>query len=334
MALVQIADVIVPEVYGSYMAVNSPELSAFYQSGIITQNALLDGYAVDGGNTVNLPFWNDLDSDDEPNLSDDSENSATPNKIVAGKQVARSAYLNQWYKASDLAGELAGSDPMKQVASRFSTYWLRQWQRRLIASSDGILADNVANDSSDMVVDVASESIAGQGAGTLFNLNSFVDAIGTAGDADSMFTTMCVHSAVMAQMRKNNDIDFIPDSEGKLTIPTYQGLRLIQDDGMTVTAGGTDGFKYTSVIYGGGAFGYGNGSPKVPMELHREPLQGEGGGTESIGERKTWLLHPGGFADTGTPSGESYTLAELRLAATWNRVVVRKNVNMAFLITN
>jgi CO dehydrogenase nickel-insertion accessory protein CooC1 len=61
---------------------------------------------------------------------------------------------------------------------------------------------------SDMVIDVASESIAGQTASTKFNLNSFVDAIGTAGDADSMFTTMAVHSVVLAQMRKNNDIDF------------------------------------------------------------------------------------------------------------------------------
>ena len=138
----------------------------------------------------------------------------------------------------------------------------------------------------------------------------------------------------MAQLRKNNDIEFIPDSEGKLTIPTYQGLRLVVDDGMTVTAGSTDGFKYTSVIYGGGAFGYGNGSPKIPMELYRAPLQGEGGGAESIGERKTWLLHPSGFADTGTPAADSYSLAELRLAATWNRVVVRKNVKIAYLITN
>jgi hypothetical protein len=335
MATTQIVDVIVPEVYETYMAEDLPELTAFYESGVVIRNSMLDMNAIEGGNTVNLPFWHDLDPTIEPNVSDDTTNSATPNKLGTGKQIARSAYLNQWYSNADLAGELAGSDPNQQVRNRFGTYWVRQWQRRLIASCDGILADNVANDSGDMVVDVASESIAGQSAATKFNLDSFVDTVATAGDAGSMFTAMCVHSAVMAQMRKNDDIDFIPDSEGNLTIPTYQGLRVIEDDGMTVTPGATDGFKYTTILFGNGAFGYGEGSPYLPVEVSREAKQGNGGGINEIGERKTWLLHPFGFADVGTPASESYTLAELRLATTWDRVTQdRKSIPLAFLITN
>jgi len=335
MASTQIADVIVPEVYETYTAENLPELTAFYDSGVVVRNSMLDGNAMEGGNLVNLPFWHDLDPTVEPNVSDDTTNSATPNKLGTGKQLARSAYLNQWYSNTDLAGELAGSDPNQQVMNRFGTYWTRQWQRRLIASCDGILADNVTNDSSDMTVDVASESIAGQTAATKFNVDSFVDSIATAGDAGGMFTAMCVHSQVMAQLRKNDDIDFIPDSQGNLTIPTFQGLRLIEDDGMTVTPGSTDGFKYTTILFGAGAFGYGEGSPYLPMEINREAKQGNGGGINEIGERKTWLLHPFGFADTGTPASESYTLAELRLAATWDRVTQsRKTIPLAFLITN
>ena len=335
MSSTQISDVIVPEVYATYTAENLPELTAFYTSGVVLQNSMLDASALEGGNTINLPFWHDLDPTAEPNVSDDTTNSATPLKLGTGKQIARSAYLNQWYSNTDLAGELAGSDPNQQVTNRFGTYWTRQWQRRLIASCDGILADNVTNDSGDMTVDVASESIAGQGATTLFNVDSFVDAIATAGDAGSMFTAMCVHSQVMAQMRKNDDIDFIPDSDGKLTIPTFQGLRLIEDDGMTVTPGSTDGFKYTSILFANGAFGFGNGSPFMPMEINREAKQGNGGGINEIGERKTWLLHPFGFADVGTPASDSYTLAELRAATTWNRVTQsRKTIPLAFLITN
>ena len=335
MSTTQISDVIVPEVYGTYTAEDLPELTAFYESGVIIRNAMLDASALEGGNTINLPFWHDLDPTDEPNVSDDTANSATPNKLATGKQVARSAYLNQWYSNADLAGELAGSSPNQQVANRFGTYWTRQWQRRLIASCDGILADNVANDSSDMVIDVAAESIAAQTASTKFNVDSFVDAVGTAGDAGSMFNSLCVHSKVMGQLRKNNDIDFIPDSEGRLTIPTFQGLRLIEDDGMTVTAGSTDGFKYTSILFGSGAFAYGEGSPYLPVEVNREAKQGNGGGINEIGERKTWLLHPFGFADVGTPTSVSYTLAELRLAATWDRVTQsRKTIPLAFLVTN
>ena len=335
MANTQISDVIVPEVYETYTAEDLPESTAFFDSGVVIRNSMLDANALEGGNQVNLPFWHDLDPTVEPNVSDDTTNSATPNKLGTGKQIARSAYLNQWYSNTDLAGEIAGSDPNQQVANRFGTYWKRQWQRRLIASCDGVKADNVANDSADMVIDVAVEVIGSQSAATKFNVNSFVDTIATAGDAGGMFDTMCVHSQIMAQLRKNDDITFIPDSLGNLVIPTYQGLRLIEDDGMTVVAGTTSGFKYTSILFGAGAFGYGEGSPYMPTEINREAKQGNGGGINEIGERKTWLLHPFGFADAGTPASDSYTLAELRLAATWNRVTQsRKTIPLAFLVTN
>ena len=335
MALTQITDVVVPEVYLSYDAVNSPEKTAFFESGIVVSNPVLNMKANEGGDTVNIPFWVDLDGSVEANLSsDDNTSSATPLKATASKQIARMAYLNQWYSASDLAGELAGSSPMQHVRNRFGTYWSRQWQRRIIASTNGILADNVANDSGDMVIDVASESIAGQSATTLFNRNAFTNAVYTMGDAADKLSAIAVHSAVMAQMVKNDDIDFIPDSNGQMTIPTYSGLRVIVDDGLTVTAGSTDGFKYTSVIFGQGAFGYGEGSATVPVEVTREALQGDGGGVEFLGERKSWLIHPAGFQSTGTPTGDSYSLAELATAAAWDRVVERKNVPLAFLITN
>ena len=335
MATVQLTDVIVPEVYSSYTSVNSPEKTAFVESGIVLSNALLNAKANTGGTTENIPFWNDLDASVAPNLSsDDPTSSATPNKITAGKMVARLAYLNQWYSAADLAGEIAGSNPMERIRNRFGSYWKKQWQKRLIATCNGILADNVANDSGDMVKDVASESMAGQSATTLFNRNAFTDAVYTLGDMAEELTAIGVHSAVMAQMTKNDDIDFIPDSEGRLTIPTYMGLRVIVDDGFTVTAGTTDGVKYTSVLFGRGAFGYGEGMPTVPVEVERQALQGDGGGVEYIGERKTWILHPFGFANTATPAGESESLAELAAAASWNRVVERKNVPLAFLITN
>lgn len=335
MATTQITDVIVPEVYLSYTAVNSPEKTDFFQSGVVIRNPLLDQLANDGGDTVNLPFWKDLDASVEANISsDDPTSSATPNKLTTGKQIARKAFLNQWYSNADIASELAGDSANEQVRNRFGTYWERQWQRRLIASSNGILADNVANDSGDMVHDVASEDGDNATSANLFSRSAFTSAVFTMGDAASDLTAVGVHSAVYKQMVDNDDIDFIPDSQGNMTIPTYMGLRVIVDDGMTVTAGATSGFKYTTVIYGAGAFGYGDGTPEVPMETQREALQGDGGGVEYIGERKTWLLHPFGFQATGTPAGDSFTLAELAAATSWSRVVSRKSVPMAFLVTN
>jgi len=98
MASVQLSDAIIPEVFLDYTANDSPEKTAFVESGIAVTNPVLEKQAKTGGNVVEVPHWNDINSNDEPNLSDDSDNDAVPKKITSGKQIARNAYLNQaWW---------------------------------------------------------------------------------------------------------------------------------------------------------------------------------------------------------------------------------------------
>lgn len=336
MSTVQLTDIIDVTIFQDLPPVNDPEMTAFVQSGIVTRTPLFDALASAAGKTAELPFWNDIDPTDEANLSNDNPASiGVADKITQGEQITRKAFLNKGLSASDLASELAmGPEAMQHIRNRVDTYWTRQWQRRLIASADGVLADNVANDSGDMVHDVASDTIAGQTAATKFSRGNFTSAAFTLGDAFENTGAIAVHSAVYKQMVDGDDIDFIPDSQGRMTIPTFMGKRVIVDDGMTVTPGATDGFKYTTVLFGEGAFGWGEGMPKVPVELEREASQGNGGGIETLWTRKTNIIHPAGFQSTGTPAGDSFTLAELRLATSWDRVVPRKNVPLAFLVTN
>jgi len=114
------------------------------------------------------------------------------------------------------------------------------------------------------------------------------------------------------------------------------GRRVIVDDGMPVEDGATSGNVYTSVLFGEGAMGYGEGSATTPVEVERNALQGDGGGVEILVERKSWLIHPFGMRITAgtTPTAASFSLTELRAAATWDRVVERKNIPLAFLKTN
>jgi hypothetical protein len=339
MATTQLSDIIDVTVFRDLPPVNGPEKTAFFQSGIVTRTPLLDEAANAAGKQVELPFWKDLDGSTEVNYSTDNPiDVATPQNVTQGEQIARKAFVNQGWQVADLASELAmGAKAMEHVRNRTDMYFQRQWQRRLIAATNGVLADNVANYSGDMVVDVAAEAIDSQTVDTLFNRDAFTEAVYTAGDASDQFNTIAVHSAIMQQMVKNDDIVYIPDSEGRLTIPTYMGLRVVVDDGLTVTAGTTNGFKYTSVIFGAGAFGYGVGTPDVPVEIEREAAQGQGGGIETLWVRNTWLLHPFGFQQiTSTPpaNGFSYTQTELATAGLWDRVVDRKNVPLSYLITN
>lgn len=341
MANTLITDVIVPEIYADYAAVDGPEKTAFFAAGVAQRNPLLDALASDGGRIKYVPFWKDLDASTEPNYSTDAtDDVASPAKVTAGEQIARTSYLNQGYSSADLSAELAGSDPMQRVRNRFGTYWMRQWQRRTIACLEGLLADNVANDDGDMVNDIAGATNDDVASTTLFSRAAFTGAAFTSGDHFDDYQAIAVHSVVYKRMVDNDDIEFIPDSQGQLTIPTFMGRRVIVDDGLPFTAAAGTGAAdaaatYTSVLFASAAIGYGEGTPRTPVEIEREAAQGNGGGIETIWERKQWLLHPFGFQFTSdTVTGQSPTWANLRLAANWDRVVERKNVPLAFLITN
>lgn len=337
-----LSDVIIPAVYMSYTGVDSPELTAFFQSGIAVRNATIDGAFAGGGTTVHLPFWKDIDPTVEPNYStDQATDVATPNKIVAGQMIARVANMNQAYSSADLVAELAGSNPMQHVRNRFATYWTRQWQRRLINTCTGILANDIASFSSDMVNSVALETLIGQTAANLFSRGAFTDACLTLGDAFGKVVAIAVHSVVYGRMVKNDDIQFIRPSVVDPNVPLgpgqpyFLGKPVIIDDSMPVVPGTTSGFKYTSIMFGQGAIGYGENMPLTPVEIYRRPDQGNGGGLEQLWERKTMIVHPFGYQFTSASvAGLSPTLAELKLAANWSRVIERKNVPIAFLITN
>jgi len=340
MATTQITDVYVPEVYASYTAVNGPEKTAFFDAGVAVTNPALATMFSEGGRIGELPFWKDLDASDEPNYgTDDPADVAVPAKIATGIQVARMASLNQGYSSADLTGELAGADPMQQVRNRFGTYWMRQWQRRTICSLQGVIADNIANDAGDMVNSIAGATNADVGAGTLFSRAAFTTAAFTSGDHFDDYVAVAVHSVVYKRMVDNDDIEFIPDSQGVMAA-SFMGRRIIVDDGLPFTAaagagGGVAAARYTSFLFGSGLIGYGERSPKVPVELEREAAQGNGAGVETLWERKAWVIHPFGTAFTSTTLTDgNATWAQLRLAANWNRVVERKNVPFAAIVSN
>ena len=311
-------------------------------SGVVLRDAMFDDIVNNQASEMpNLPFWNDLDPTVEPNLSDDTDNSAVPHKITAAKQVARVSWLNQAYKDADLVRERIKEDPMQQIRNRFGVYWRRQFQRRVTATLLGVLADNQANDSGDMVNDVASTLNSGVNANTLFSQQNFINAAFTMGDRFDETSVIYMHSIVYARLLAQNGAEDVRDSEGRLLYRSYMGYQvIIEDNDMLVTAAeGTaptdDAAQYISIIMSPGAIAYGAGLPAVPAEVHREPLQGNGGGTEAIIERVNWLIHPFGYQwKEQSIAGQSPTLAELQEAQQWDRVVARKNVPLAYLITN
>lgn len=338
MPTVRLSDAFIPEVFASYQVEDTPELQAFSQSGVIASDTLLSAAAASGGHDITVPFWKDLDANTEPNLSnDDPADEGDTMKLGSGTQTARNAYLNQGFSAMDLVSELAGSDPMRRIRSRVDTYWGRQLQRRVISTVVGVYLANVAQNAGDMVEDISSQTPGTVTGANLFSRAAFVEACFTLGDAQAAVLVVAVHSVVYKRMIDNDDIEFVADSQGRMSIPMYLGKRVIVDDSMPTFGTGIDR-KYLTVLFGSAAIGYGTGNPLVSEEVDRKPGAGNGAGQEVLWTRRTWLLHPFGYqfiaAGGSALAALTATNTELRVAAKWSRQLQRKNVPLAFLLTN
>lgn len=338
MARTTLADVWVPETFGSYQVNDPIRQTALVSSGILSTNPVLQDAASNSGFLTTVPFWNPIDSSLEPNYSNDVYTDiADPQKITAGEMTVRISDLNEGWSSADLVATLVGKDPLKQIAAQIDGYWQEQLQRRLIAAAIGVYNDNVAT-GGDMVVNRSSANMTVTDA-NLFGASAIVAAQLTLGDRMGKMAGIAMHSVVYARMVENDMIQWVPDSQGKLTIPNYMGMYVIVDDGMPIIGGDgtTVAFKYLTILFGRGAFGYGSGTPKVPFEFEREPSRANGGGFETLWVRKRWVIHPMGYdflSTTITGPGYSPTWADLKLDTNWERKLSRKNVPLAFLVTN
>lgn len=332
MPITTLGDVYNQDLLSSYMIEDPVEQTAFFQSGVLTTNGIISELANGASNEIVIPFWNPISAEVEPNYSNDVYTDvATPRAVNTGTQRARVAYLNEGFGSADLVTELNRQDPLQYVAGRLQNYWQRQAQRRVIATAVGIYNDNIANDGGDMVVDTNGEVIAA---------TDFIDADVTFGDHLNEIGAYAMHSAVYAELRKQQLIEFMRDADNNTQFATYGGKRVIVDNGMPVFGEGADR-TFLTIAFGAGAFGYGEGTPKVPLEYDRQPDRANGGGTEVLWTRKTMILHPSGYqftsdVITGNAVEEnpmSASWSDLAEASNWNRVVDRKNVPIAFILS-
>ena len=335
MAKTLVSDVIVPTLFEKYTIERTAELDRFGACGVVQRDSAYGALADSGGRTVEMPFWQDLSATRQL-LSDSA--TLTVNKITGSKDIARIHNDAQVWGVNHLAKVISGDDPLQAIIDLVAAYWARVDEGLVISSIKGLFA---AASMSGNLSAIHAESIAGRSAATCLTGSTFVDACAKLGDAADRLTAVAMHSATEAALRKLDLIDFIPDSEGKAQIRTFQGRRVVVDDNMPTRAGSTDGTVYTTVLFAPGAFARGD------APLNGEPLQG-GFGTEGVEiarvpldsdtviiNRRRYILHPRGvkFASASV-AGDSPTNAELETSSNWIRVYEAKNVRMVAVTHN
>ena len=330
-----LSDVVFRDELRDYIAVNSVERTAFFESGILTTNADMTALLASPSNTFTIPWWVDLDASIESNYSNDVYTDiAVPLSVTSASMSARAAYLNEGWNCMNLVKNITKQDPLEFVAGRLLSYWRRVAQRRAIATANGIYNDNVAGNGGDMVID----------AGGVISPTAIIRAKATMGDYTGQLGGLAViamHSAVHTELSIQNQIDFTPIAEQDPDFQgRFQGMRVVVDDGMPVIGTGAAA-KYLSVIFGPGAMGFAEQQPEGldGLEYERAPDRGNGGGAETLWTRRNFVIHPLGYSFTGTTiTGTPTTTrpisanwSDLALATNWERKFARKQVPLAFI---
>ena len=336
--VVRISDIVVPEIFSPYTQTLTEEKSRIIQSGALARDTALDAALAGGGLTFNEPSFKDLDNDAENVSTDDPGTSSSPNKLGTLTEIQVRMSRNNSWSSMDLAGDLAGADPMNAIATRVSAYWTRRLQAAFVATMKGVFADNAAAPAgSEHVLNDMTFDVSGGGfvdGVTNFSAEAFIDATLTMGDSMGDLSLILLHSIVYGRMQKNNLIDFIPDARGEITIPTFLGREVVVDDGVPFTGG-----VFESWLFGRGALRGGMGSPRVPTEVFRAPAAGNGSGQDVLHNRVEWCMHPVGYKyavaspANGGPSNAA-TAGNLAHVDSWQRVFPeRKQIKIARLIT-
>jgi hypothetical protein len=283
MTITRLGDVIQPEVFTDYVVQRTMELSALIQSGIAENNAEFDALASAPNKLIHMPYWNDLQGDDEVMLD---SGDATPGEITAGEDVARKLGRVKAFGANGLSAYLSGDDPMAAIGDRLAAYWARVYQKILISTLEGAFASTGGNPSmADKVLDITSED------DPLLSGETFLDALQLMGDAKDLLTGVMMHSAVETYLAKRKLIEYVQESEQNPRVPYFMNKRVIVDDGMIYDGDTKEGVMY---LFGSGAIAWGNGThPNIlQTELVRNGLSYSG--EDVLMSRRIAILHPRG----------------------------------------
>lgn len=303
---------------------------AFLASGVVQPMAELN--ALEGGDTVQVPFWKANLSGDFEVLSDST--SLTPGKITADKQVGVILHRGRAWESRDLAAIAAGSDPMAAIGSKVADYVANQRQKDLIKTLEGVFGALTGSDSpafSALRFDTSGMTALGP--------RQCAKARALLGDQGDKLAAVAMHSAVYYDLVERKAIDYITNTEarlstaatgastinaiggsvvnayGEVTVPTYMGMRVIVSDDLAPTS-----TNYPIYFFTAGAVASGE-QLALRTETDRDILAK----SDAMSIDLHYCYHPVGAKWGGSvnPTG-----AQLATVGNWTKVYETKNIGI------
>lgn len=300
--------------FTNYVVNRTEELSAIFQSGILTRDSQFDRLASEPAQVHNMPFFNDLTGDSEDIIEGQD---LTADKITSNQDTSTTIRRAKMWSSTDLAAQLSGTDPMKAIGDLTAGFWARDHQKELLNILDGVFS---STSMTGHVLNITD----GVGKAANFSGEAFIDAMQLMGDARNSLTAVVMHSATRSYLDKLNLIQTIRQSDA-VSFDTYMGRRVIVDDGCPV-----DTDKYTTYLFGEGAIAYGVGNPVGLKQAAVDRDEKKGSGIDYLIMRKAFILHPRGVAWQNKVRAhvESVSRDELKDSKNWKRVYDPKKIRI------
>ena len=325
------SDIIVPEIFTPYLIEATTQRDAFLSSGVVQPMAELD--ASEGGDFINVPFFSANLSGDFEVLTDSS--SLTPGKITANKQVGVVLHRGRAFESRDLAALAAGADPMAAIATKVAAYVANQRQKDLIKCLEGVFGGLTSNTGA-AFIDLSFDKT-GQ---TALGPRQVAKARALLGDQGDKLTAVAMHSAVYYDLVERKAIDYITNTEARLStaatgastinaiagsitsayagdnsVPVYMGMRVIVSDDLAPTSS-----NYPVYFFTAGAIASGE-----QMALRTETDRDILAKSDAMAIDLHYCYHPIG-AKWGTTVNP--TQAQLATIGNWTKVFETKNIGI------
>lgn len=325
------SDIIVPEIFTPYLIEATTQRDAFLSSGVVQPMAELD--ASEGGDFINVPFFSANLTGDFEVLTDSS--SLTPGKITANKQVGVVLHRGRAFESRDLAALAAGADPMAAIATKVASYVANQRQKDLIKCLEGVFGGLTSNTGA-AFIDLSFDKT-GQ---TALGPRQVAKARALLGDQGDKLTAVAMHSAVYYDLVERKAIDYITNTEARLStaatgastinaiagsiasayagdnsVPKFLGLRVIVSDDLAPTS-----TNYPVYFFTAGAIASGE-----QMALRTETDRDILAKSDAMAIDLHYCYHPIG-AKWGTVVNP--TQAQLATIGNWTKVYETKNIGI------
>lgn len=307
-----------PEAFGSYVeTLPNPNKNELIKSRVIVSDAQIKNLL--GSQTqsyyATIPFFGRIGGDA---LNYDGQTDITATSMDTFEQsIVAFGRAKAWTEKDFSVETTAGVDFMSEVAKQVVEYWDDVNTGSFMSILNGIFAmtgaknlEFVNNHTYDITGEVDSSM-------TATTLNTAIQK--ASGDKRSKFTLVFMHSAVATNLENLKLLEYLKytDKDGierSLPLATWNGRTVIIDDGMPVVDG-----KYTTYVFGEGAFKFADLGAKVPYEMSRDPKTN--GGEDTLYSRRRMCFAPAGISYTKASQATlSPTDAELANGANWKLV--------------